>query len=1185
MHSELRRGPPVVGCANSEDGAHPSFDAVAALRQGEARFRSLCELSSVWYWEQDQNFRFTSHSGGAPEHAALRPDADHGKTRWELPVFGVSDAQWKAHRATLQAHRSFRDFTYQRRDDQGQVRHVCISGDPVFDEQGRFRGYRGIGRDITASERADQLLRLEHAVARCLADADDASPALHALIRAVCETENWEHGAYWRADDAAGVMRLGEAWHISGDDLEQYTRGARDVVVARGVGLVGIVWQSGEPLWVKDFGRDPRVLQKSLPRQISMRGMFVFPVKSDGRTIGAFAFFSRAVREPDERLLAAARVIGSQVGQFLHRKHREEALRESEARFRSLCELSSDWYWEQDADLRFTMMSGGFLNKGNFRVANALGLRRWELPVERDDTDWAAHQATLEAHLPFTDFEYRIRTEGGSMRHYSVRGEPLFDDKGQFRGYRGVANDVSKRKQHDEELRRFRAAMDMSADAILLVDRASMRHIDVNTTARDMLGYSRQELLALGPQDLTPFTREQYERKYDALIAGSSAATHLQTTLRRKDGSLLPVEVARRAILSGDGWIIVAIARDISARLAAEQTIRRHAMQQSLIAAFGQKALANVDLDELLNEVADVAGSGLGVEFSKLLQLAPDGRSLVLRAGVGWKEGWVGRSIAEVDAGTCSDRVPAIGEPLIVEDYESEGTPAPSQMLMQHGIRSSVGVPVHGVSGPYGVLGAYSTEPGRFTQESVNFMQSLANTLATALDRKSAEQRLSYLAQFDTLTGLANRSLFFDRFAQTLKQAQRNEWRVGVLFIDLDRFKVVNDMLGHATGDQLLIEVAARLQKCVRAADALGRLGGDEFAIVLSELRRPDDAALVAQKVVAALSQPFTLEGQEIYLSASLGIGVYPSDGSDADTLLRNADTAMYRAKERGRNGYQFYLPEMNELALERLQLQTQLRGALERREFVLHYQPKACLASGRISGFEALLRWQHPERGLVPPQQFIGILEETGLILPVGEWVVRTVCEQLAEWQAAGVTPRPVAINLSARQIQQRNLDATIAAILADTGIDAGLLELELTESMLMSDAEEAVRMLNTLRRYGVRLSIDDFGTGYSSLAYLKRFPLDALKIDRAFIRDVTTDPDDASIALAIISLAHSLKLKVIAEGVETEAQLEFLKAHGCDEVQGYYFARPLGIADCTRALVEGRRLPGASSTTLNRG
>ncbi len=855
------------------------------------------------------------------------------------------------------------------------------------------------------------------------------------------------------------------------------------------------------------------------------------------------------------------------------------ALRESEARFRSLCELSSDWYWEQDATFRFTVMSGGVTNKGNFSVSKALGKRRWELPIQLTDAEWAAHRATLDAHLAFTDFEYRILTEDGSLRHYSARGEPLFNGLGEFTGYRGVANDITKRKQHDEELRRFRAAMDTSADTILLVDCASMRFIDVNATACEMSGHTRQELLAMGPEHLFTISREQIKHAYDELIIGgaSTAAAQGRTTLRRKDGSLLPVEVSRRPVASGDGWIIVGIARDISARLAAERALDRHVLQQGLIADFGQKALADAELDELLSQVADGVVRGLGVEFSAVLELAPDGRSLVLRAGIGWHEGWAGRCIAELGAELPGDRRLAVDVPLIVDDFDADDSSTCFRLQAQHGVRSSVEVPIRGASGLYGLLNASATEPRQFTQESVNFLTSLANTLATAMDRRSTEQRLTYLAQFDTLTGLANRSLFLDRFAQTLKQAQRNEWMVGVLFIDLDRFKVVNDTLGHGSGDELLVQVGRRLQECVRADDSVGRMGGDEFAFVLSELRRPDDAALVAQKVVSALARPFLLEGQEIYVTASLGIGIYPSDGCDPDTLLRNADTAMYRAKERGRNGYEFYLPQMNEQALERMQLQMQLRGALERQEFVLHFQPKACLATGHISGFEALLRWQHPERGLVPPLQFIHILEETGLIVAVGEWVLRAVCEQLARWQSAGITPRPVAINVSARQFQQGKLDTTIAAILADTGIDAALLELELTESMLMSDPAEVVRMLNAIRSQGLRLSIDDFGTGFSSLAYLKRFPIDTLKIDRSFINDVTTDSADASIAAAIISLAHTLKLKVVAEGVETQAQLEFLHNHGCDDMQGYYFAQPLSVADCTRALVEDWRLPGA--------
>ncbi|MGB5079772.1 MAG: EAL domain-containing protein, partial [Burkholderiales bacterium] len=439
-------------------------------------------------------------------------------------------------------------------------------------------------------------------------------------------------------------------------------------------------------------------------------------------------------------------------------------------------------------------------------------------------------------------------------------------------------------------------------------------------------------------------------------------------------------------------------------------------------------------------------------------------------------------------------------------------------------------------------------------------------------ERKRAEERLHYMANYDELTGLPNRSLFSDRLGQTLALAKRSGREAGCIFIDLDRFKAVNDTYGHGIGDKLLKGVAQRLQECVRSVDTVGRLSGDEFAIAMSHLAKADDANLVARKVVSALAKPFDLDGHQTYMTASMGIALCPVDGEDPAILLRNADTAMFRAKEQGRNAYQFYLPQMNERAARRLQMDTQLRVALERGEFLLHYQPKANLASGEISGFEALLRWQHPERGMVPPLEFISILEDTGLIVAVGEWVLRTACAQIGHWQAQGMPPRPVAVNLSARQFQDKNLSLVIAAIVAESGIDPGLLEIELTESMLMNNAEEATRTLNKIKAGGVRLAMDDFGTGYSSLAYLRRFPLDVLKIDRAFIRNVATDPDDAAIVLAMISLAHSMKLEVVAEGVETEAQLNFLRMRGCDEIQGYYFARPMPVAECTRALVENR-------------
>jgi diguanylate cyclase (GGDEF)-like protein len=392
------------------------------------------------------------------------------------------------------------------------------------------------------------------------------------------------------------------------------------------------------------------------------------------------------------------------------------------------------------------------------------------------------------------------------------------------------------------------------------------------------------------------------------------------------------------------------------------------------------------------------------------------------------------------------------------------------------------------------------------------------------------------------------------------------------MFIDLDRFKNVNDMLGHGVGDQLLVQAAGRLEACARRGDVVARLGGDEFAVVLPQLEahhdNEADAALVAGRIIEALAQPFHLQGQQLFVSASIGIASYPEDGACAEQLLKSADTAMYSAKNNGRNNYQFYSAALHENAAQRMQLESQLRQALERGEFLLHYQPKLDLAGGTISGFEALLRWNHPERGLVPPLEFISILEDTGLIIPVGDWVIAEVCRQLRAWEAAGLPAPPVAINLSARQLQQADLAAGIERIVQGAGVDPALLEFELTESMLMANPEAAVAILSRIKALGMRLSVDDFGTGYSSLAYLKRFPLDALKIDRTFVRDLPDDPDDAAITKAVIRLAHSLNLKVVAEGVENIAQLRELEKYDCDEIQGYYVGRPLPAADCVALL-----------------
>lgn len=426
------------------------------------------------------------------------------------------------------------------------------------------------------------------------------------------------------------------------------------------------------------------------------------------------------------------------------------------------------------------------------------------------------------------------------------------------------------------------------------------------------------------------------------------------------------------------------------------------------------------------------------------------------------------------------------------------------------------------------------------------------------VERKQAEEQLRVLAYHDPLTGLPNRSLFHTLLNQALAQARRAQRTGAVIFIDLDHFKNINDSLGHALGDLLLRHAAARLSGCLRESDTVARLGGDEFTVLLGEISQVADAVTVAKKILDVMAAPFDLGGQEAFVTASLGISVFPGDGDDLQTLLKNADTALYRAKEQGRSGYAFYTADMNAEALRRLKLENSLRRALERQEFMVYYQPRIALDTGRVIGVEALLRWQHPEMGLVPPAQFISLAEETGLIVPIGEWVLRAACAQAKAWQAAGFPSLRLSVNLSGRQLRQPDVVAMVAGALKDTGLDPGRLELELTESILMQDAADTIAKLQGLKGLGVQLAIDDFGTGYSSLEYLSRFPIDHLKIDRSFVRDISSIADDGTIVRAIIAMAHSLKLKVTAEGVETAEQLGFLRTYRCDETQGYYFGAP---------------------------
>ncbi len=468
------------------------------------------------------------------------------------------------------------------------------------------------------------------------------------------------------------------------------------------------------------------------------------------------------------------------------------------------------------------------------------------------------------------------------------------------------------------------------------------------------------------------------------------------------------------------------------------------------------------------------------------------------------------------------------------------------------------------------------TRDGLLSAELIDFLGQPCQLeiLSDITERKRYEAHIEYLATHDGLTGLPNRNLIHDRITQAIGYARRGDSQFALMHLDLDRFKVINDGFGHPFGDDLLKAVAKRLASGVQEGDTVARQGGDEFLLLMTNLSKPADAFIAVERVQKALEDPFHMEGRELYVTTSIGVSLYPQDGGDADMLIRNANVAMYRAKELGRNTHQFFTAEMSEESRRLVELETQLRLALQLNQLHLVYQPKVSLASGRITGCEALLRWNHPTLGPISPAHFIPIAEESGLIVPIGNWVLRTACAQNKAWQEAGLPPIPVSVNLSARQFMQQDVVAWVLNVLEDTALAPEMLELELTESLIAQDTEKAIATVNQLKAAGVRLSIDDFGTGYSSLSYLKRFRVDTLKIDQSFIRSMLTDPDDATIVLAVRALAHNLRMSAVAEGVETAEQCQFLRSNQCDEIQGFHFSKPVTAHDFGALLQSGRRL-----------
>jgi diguanylate cyclase (GGDEF)-like protein/PAS domain S-box-containing protein len=570
--------------------------------------------------------------------------------------------------------------------------------------------------------------------------------------------------------------------------------------------------------------------------------------------------------------------------------------------------------------------------------------------------------------------------------------------------------------------------------------------------------------------------------------------------------------------------------------------LERKSMEEAL---FAEKERAQVTLNCIGDAVActDIAGN---ITFLNLVAEKMMGWSLSEAAG---------RPMAEVLRILDATTREAIPNPMEMAIGENRIVHLPSNCILVR--RDEFETPIEDSVAPI------HDREGRATGAVIIF-RDVSAARAMAL-------QMTYSAQHDFLTGLPNRMLLNDRVNQAIVLAPRHHKTVAVLFLDLDGFKHINDSLGHPTGDKLLQSIAKRLVDCVRASDTVSRQGGDEFVVLLSEVAQPEDTAITARRILQAVAEAHSVDQHDLHVTTSIGVSVYPDDGQDAETLIKNADTAMYQAKENGRQSYQFFKSAMNVRAVERQSIEESLRRALERQEFTLHYQPKINLKTGQITGAEALLRWTHPIRGPVPPAQFIPVAEDCGLILPIGNWVLREACKQGQVWVEAGLPELTMAVNISAMELRDESFLEGVFSILEDTGFDPRFLELELTESVLMKHAESAESILKTLRASGVQVAVDDFGTGYSSLSYLRRFPMDALKIDQSFVRQITTAPSETTIVTAVISMGRSLNLRVVAEGVETQEELAFLQAHQCDEAQGYFFSQPVLPRQFARLLETG--------------
>jgi len=850
----------------------------------------------------------------------------------------------------------------------------------------------------------------------------------------------------------------------------------------------------------------------------------------------------------------------------------EETLRTTNEQLQLLIQSSPLAIYTRDRDGLLTTWNPAAERMYGWTAAEVLGKPLPSVPGERREESDDLRRRLLGGES-FIKYQGRRLRRDGSQIEIDASLGPLRDAAGNVGGIIAVVTDITERRQAERALRdseaRYRSVIAAIAEGVLLRDR-NRRIVTCNASAERIIGRSLDQMRGhiyfdsswqAVREDGSPFPEEQ--RPVNAAMRTGKLQSGVAIGFRKPDHSVLWLSMSAQPLFDDPNAPpsgCVTTITDITRRKHLE---RRQAMEHKVTRLLAESESLEEVMPKLLQTICEALGCACGA------RRIWNEREQKIACAETWSE-----PSAEIElfldlsreprvlpegSGGLLRRVLASGEPTWIADVTGDPSFRRGPEAMKAGLHGAFAFPIRFGNDILGVMEFFSRESRQPDEVLVQSTRSIGSQIGQFMARRQAEERVRHLAHFDELTGLPNRSLFNLRLSHALARARRAEEPLAILFIDLDRFKNINDTLGHEAGDLGLKEIAQRLRGCLREVDTVSRLGGDEFVVLIEGASRPEDVAEVAQKILVAVARPVLLQSQEFHLTASIGISTCPGDSDDLQGLMKNADIAMYRAKEEGKNQYQFYSAQTNVHTLERVALESDLRHALERNEFLLHYQPKVDIGSNRIVGMEALVRWQQPGKALIVPAQFIPLAEETGLIVPIGEWVLKTACLQNKAWQDQGLPRLRVAVNLSPRQFAHESLLQDVARVLHETGLDAAWLELEITESMVMRDPEHAVTLLHDLKAMGIHLSIDDFGTGYSSLSYLKRFPLDSVKIDRSFIKDLPGDGDDAGITQAIIAVAHSLRLGVIAEGVETAEQLDFLRTNGCDEMQGYLFSRPL--------------------------